>query len=98
MLKGQSEIFRGGRRFVRAAGGTNQVDRDAGSAWDMKKKSYDQDMETLRQPIPRKRNRGAPLEEEDYIERKQKKSGKRFHRKPTHKDDFGGESVYKKGD
>jgi hypothetical protein len=91
MLRGQSEILCGDRSGFRATGKCNHVDKDAGSAWDMKKKNYNQDLETLRQPINRKRNRGGSLEEEDYVERKRKKSGKRFHRKPTHKDNFGGE-------
>ncbi len=58
----------------------------------MKKQDYENDFEEVRkQPIYRKRNKGTSFEEEDYIERKQKKSGKRFHRKPTPKDGFGEE-------
>jgi len=58
----------------------------------MKEKSYDEELEEIiREPRVRKRDRGNPFKDEDYIERRRKKSGKRFHRKPTHKDGFGEE-------
>lgn len=58
----------------------------------MKKNSYDEELEErVREPICRKKNRGPSFEDEDYVERQRKKSGKRFHRKPTPKDGFGEE-------
>jgi len=58
----------------------------------MKKKKYDVDLEeTVKEPRRRKRSRGSSFIDGDYIERKLKKSGKRFHRRPTHKDDFSEE-------
>jgi len=56
----------------------------------MNKKNYDVDLEeNMQEPKPRKRTRTPSFVDDDYFERKRKKSGKRFHRKPTHKDGFG---------
>lgn len=58
----------------------------------MKKKDFENDLEQAgREPIFKKRNRAFSFEEDDYVQRKQKKSGKRSHRKPTPKDNFGEE-------
>ena len=58
----------------------------------MKNKEFIDDLEQGgREPIFRKRNRAFSDEEDDYVERRLKKSGKRSHRKPTPKDSFGEE-------
>jgi hypothetical protein len=56
----------------------------------MKKKEFDPDLEEVKRvPIYRKRPKGPAYDNEDFEPRNRKKSGKRFHRKPTHKDGFG---------
>jgi hypothetical protein len=62
-------------------------------AREMKKTDFENDLKKAgRKPIPRKHNRAfSSEEEEDYVQRKWKKSGKRSHRKPTPKDSFGEE-------
>ena len=57
----------------------------------MSKREYDRNQEEVnREPIYRKRPKGAAYDDDDDFEpRNRKKSGKRFHRKPTHKDAFG---------
>jgi hypothetical protein len=58
----------------------------------MKKEDFENDLQQAGQePIVRKRNRAFSFEEDDYVQRNRKKSGKRSHRKPTPKDSFGEE-------
>jgi len=63
------------------------------AATKMNKTEFENDFKKAgREPIPRKRDRAFSFEEdEDYVQRKWKKSGKRSHRKPTPKDNFGEE-------
>jgi len=63
----------------------------------MKKNEFDPDKEFdvhleegSREPIYRKRPKGLAYDEEEFEPRSRKKSGKRSHRKPTPRDDFGG--------
>jgi hypothetical protein len=58
----------------------------------MKKIEFDDDLEEMRrEPISRKRPKEPSYNDEDFKPRNRKKSGKRFHRKPTPKDVFGEE-------
>lgn len=64
----------------------------------MNRREFDPDQEeAIREPIYRKRNKVQIYKDEDFIPRTRKKSGKRFHRKPTPKDGFGEEQGRKKG-
>ena len=55
----------------------------------MKKNEFDPDLEEVRrEPIHRKRPKESAYDDEDFEPRNRKKSGKRFHRKPTPRDIF----------
>ena len=93
-VAGSSSLKRSlGYRFVRGIEKTlkedNHLNRNIISECNMKKKEFDPDLEEMRrEPIHRKRPKGFTYDDEDFESRNRKKSGKRFHRKPTPKDDF----------
>ena len=69
---------------------SSYLNRIITSECNMKKKEFDPDLEEAKRvPICRKRTKGPAYDGEDFEPRNRKKSGKRFHRKPTPKDIFG---------
>jgi hypothetical protein len=52
---------------------------------------YERLEDSLKVPGFRKNTREYWKEEDNHLQQRLKKSGKRFHRRPTHKDSFGEE-------